>query len=77
MELGKAAVFGMATWLLTWSGAGGALTNYSTRFYEQNKRYFNIETYILTHFENYFWNIIEWIFLEKKENPICGLIEPF
>jgi len=54
MELGKAAVFGMATWLLAWSGAGGALTNYSTRVYEQNKRYFNIETYILTHFENYF-----------------------
>ena len=54
MELGKVAVFGMATWLLTWSGAGGALTNYSTWFYEQNKRYFNIETYILTHFENYF-----------------------
>jgi len=38
MELGKAAVFGMATWLLAWSGAGGALTNYSTRVYEQNKR---------------------------------------
>ena len=28
MELGKAAVFGMATWVLTWSGAGGALVNY-------------------------------------------------